>query len=143
MHGAGHAWSGGSDSGTFQVLADIKSELTAGIYMYSRQGFGKYAGLQIAWGYWLSSAFCNVGFAILLMATLNYFFPPYFEGGNTGLAIVIGSNVFWLMNWLVLRGVKSASALNVIGTVAKFVPLLVFVGVVAVSVKAGLLTADF
>lgn len=77
------------------------------------------------------------------MATLNYFFPPYFEGGNTGLAIVIGSNVFWLMNWLVLRGVKSASALNVIGTVAKFVPLLVFVGVVAVSVKAGLLTADF
>lgn len=46
MHGAGHAWSGGSDSGTFQVLADIKSELTAGIYMYSRQGFGKYAGLQ-------------------------------------------------------------------------------------------------
>lgn len=128
---------------TFQVLADIKPDLTAGIYMYSRQGFGKYAGFQIAWGYWLSSAFGNVGFAVLLMATLNYFFPPYFKGGNTGLAILIGSSVFWFMNWLVLRGVKSASALNVIGTVAKFVPLLVFVGVVAVSMKAGLLTTGF
>ena len=75
---------------TFQVLADIKPDLTAGIYMYSRQGFGKYAGFQIAWGYWLSSAFGNVGFAILLMDTLNYFFPPHFKGGNTWLAVLLG-----------------------------------------------------
>ena len=128
---------------TFQVLADIKPDITAGIYMYSRQGFGKYAGFQIAWGYWLSSAFGNVGFAVLLMDTLNYFFPPYFKGGNTWLAILIGSSVFWLLNWLVLLGVKSASVLNVIGTIAKFVPIVVFIGVVAVSMKAGLFTADF
>ena len=117
---------------TFQVLADIKPEITAGIYMYSRQGFGKYAGFQIAWGYWLSSAFGNVGFAVLLMDTLNYFFPPYFKGGNTWLAILIGSIVFWILNWLVLRGVKSAASLNVIGTIAKFVPIAVFIGVVAI-----------
>jgi arginine:ornithine antiporter/lysine permease len=128
---------------TFQVLADIKPDITAGIYMYSRQGFGKYAGFQVAWGYWLSSAFGNVGFAVLLMDTLNYFFPPYFKGGNTWLAILIGSSVFWLLNWLVLRGVKSASVLNVIGTIAKFVPIIVFIGVVAISMKAGLFTTDF
>jgi len=128
---------------TFQVLADIKPDMTAGIYMYSRQGFGKFAGFQVAWGYWLSSAFGNVGFAVLLMDTLNYFFPPYFKGGNTLPAILIGSSVFWILNWLVLRGVKSASTLNVIGTIAKFVPIVVFVGVVAVSMKAGLFTTDF
>ena len=128
---------------TFQVLADIKPDITAGIYMYSRQGFGKYAGFQIAWGYWLSSAFGNVGFAVLLMDTLNYFFPPYFKGGNTWLAVLLGSVVFWVLNWLVLRGVKSASALNVIGTIAKFVPIVVFIGVVAVSMKVGLFTTDF
>ncbi|WP_101206723.1 basic amino acid/polyamine antiporter [Pseudomonas sp. 43NM1] len=128
---------------TFQVLADIKPEITAGIYMYSRKGFGKFAGFQVAWGYWLSSAFGNVGFAVLLMDTLNYFFPPYFEGGNTWLAILIGSSVFWILNWLVLRGVKSASALNVIGTIAKFVPIAVFLGVVVISMKAGLFTTDF
>ena len=128
---------------TFQVLADIKPDMTAGIYMYSRQGFGKYAGFQVAWGYWLSSAFGNVGFAVLLMDTLNYFFPPWFKGGNTWLAVLLGSGVFWLLNWLVLRGVKSASTLNVIGTIAKFVPIVVFVGVVAISMKAGLFTTDF
>ena len=77
------------------------------------------------------------------MDTLNYFFPPYFKGGNTWLAILIGSSVFWILNWLVLLGVKSASALNVIGTIAKFVPIAVFIGVVAVSMKAGLFTTDF
>lgn len=128
---------------TFQVLADIKPDITAGIYMYSRQGFGKYAGFQVAWGYWLSSAFGNVGFAVLLMDTLNYFFPPYFKGGNTWLAILLGSAVFWVLNWLVLRGIKSASVLNVIGTIAKFVPIAVFVGVVAISMKVGLFTTDF
>jgi arginine:ornithine antiporter/lysine permease len=128
---------------TFQILADVKPDITAGIYTYSRKGFGKFAGFQIAWGYWLSSAFGNVGFGVLLMDTLNYFFPPWFKGGNTWEAVVIASAVFWLLNMLVLKGIKSASILNVIGTIATFVPIAVFIGVVAVSVKAGLLTSDF
>jgi arginine:ornithine antiporter/lysine permease len=128
---------------SFQALAEARPELKSGIYMYARQGFGKYAGFQIAWGYWLSSAFGNVGFAVLLMATLNYFFPPYFKGGNTLPAILLGSLLCWVMNGLVLRGVKNTATLNVIGTVAKFVPIVVFIGVVGVSAQAGLFGADF
>jgi arginine:ornithine antiporter/lysine permease len=128
---------------TFQVLSDIKPELTAGIYMYSRKGFGQYAGFQIAWGYWLAAVFGNVAFGVLLMDTINYFFPPYFKGGNTWEAILGASVVFWLMNWLVLRGVKGASALNVIGTVAKIIPILVFIAVLLFAMKAGLWTSAF
>jgi arginine:ornithine antiporter/lysine permease len=128
---------------TLQVLADIKPELTSGIYMYSRTGFGKYAGFQIAWGYWLSSAFGNVGFGVLLMDTLNAFFPPYFKGGNTWQAIILASILFWIMNWLVLRGIKGAAALNIIGTVAKFIPIAFFILIVAFSMKAGLFGSDF
>ena len=128
---------------TLQVLADIKPELTSGIYMYSRTGFGKYAGFQIAWGYWLSSAFGNVGFGVLLMDTLNAFFPPYFKGGNTWEAVILASILFWIMNWLVLRGIKGAAALNIIGTVAKFIPIAFFILIVAFSMKAGLFGSDF
>lgn len=128
---------------TFQVLADVKPELTAGIYMYSRQGFGKYAGFQIAWGYWLSSAFGNVGFGVLLMDTLNYFFPPFFKGGNTWEAVLGASAVFWIMNWLVLRGLKGASVLNVVGTIAKFIPIMLFIAIVAISMKAGMWSSAF
>jgi arginine:ornithine antiporter/lysine permease len=119
-------------------LADVKPELKTGIYMYAREGFGRYAGFQISWGYWLSSAFGNVGFGVLLMDTMNYFFPPYFKGGNTWQAVLGASLVFWLMNGLVLRGVKSAAALNVVGTVAKFIPILVFIAVTAIATRAGI-----
>ncbi len=128
---------------TFQVLADVKPDLTAGIYMYARQGFGKYAGFQLAWGYWLSAAFGNVGFGVLLMSTINYFVPPYFAGGNTWQAILAASVVFWIMNWLLLRGIKGAAVLNIVATIAKFVPIMVFIAVVASSMKAGMWTSAF
>jgi arginine:ornithine antiporter/lysine permease len=128
---------------TFQVLADVKPGLTAGIYMYSSTGFGRYAGFQVAWGYWLSSAFGNVGFGVLLMDTLNYFFPPFFKGGNTWQAVLGASSVFWIMNWLVLRGLKGVSVLNVIGTIAKFIPIVLFVAAAALSMKAGMWSSAF
>lgn len=128
---------------TFQVLSNIRPDMKSGIYMYSRAGFGRLAGFLIAWGYWLSTIFGNVGLAVLLMDSFNYFFPPYFHGGNTWQAVLAMSVVVWSMNWMVLRGVKGAAALNTIGTIAKFVPIVVIVLVVAFSMKAGLFASDF
>jgi arginine:ornithine antiporter/lysine permease len=129
---------------SFQVLADIRPEMTSGIYMYSRAGFGRLAGFLIAWGYWLSVVFGNVGYAVLLMDALNYFFPPYFEGGNTWQAIVVASAVIWGMCLLVMRGVSGAAILNNIGTIAKFVPVTLFILVVGYfSFHTELFTSDF
>ena len=129
---------------SFQVLADIRPELTSGVYMYSRAGFGKLTGFLIAWGYWLSVVFGNVGYAVLLMDALNYFFPPHFQGGNTWQAIVVASAVIWGMCLLVMRGVSGAAVLNNIGTIAKFVPLTLFILVVGYfSFRTDLFTSDF
>jgi len=128
---------------TFQVLSDVKPELKSGIYMYSRSGFGKFAGFQIAWGYWLSAVFANVAYAVLLMDTLNYFFPPYFKGGNTWQAIVLVSFVFWGMNALVLHGVKRAALLNVIGAIANFIPIAIFIIAVALFMKISMWQSGF
>lgn len=128
---------------SFQVLADIHPELTSGIYMYARAGFGRLAGFLIAWGYWLSVAFGNVSYAVLLMDALNYFFPPYFEDGNTWQATLGSSLILWGLCFLVMRGVKGASLLNSIGTMAKFLPALVFLAVVVFfSLGKGLFTVD-
>ena len=129
---------------SFQVLADIRPEMTSGIYMYARAGFGKLAGFLIAWGYWLSVAFGNVGYAVLMMDALNYFFPPYFAGGNTWQATLGSSAIIWGLCFLVMRGVKGASVLNNIGTVAKFVPVTLFLLVVLYfSFSRDLFTSDF
>ena len=67
---------------SFRILSDARSDLTAGVYMYARAGFGAFAGFTIGWGYWLCQIFGNVGYAVITMDALNYFFPPYFAGGS-------------------------------------------------------------
>ncbi|ENZ7198118.1 basic amino acid/polyamine antiporter [Klebsiella variicola] len=114
---------------TFQILSSVKPEMKSGIYMYSRAGFGKMVGFLIAWGYWMSTAFGNVGYAVLLMDALNYFFPPWFKGGNTWQAVAVASVCIWGMSFMVMRGVKAATLLNNIGTVAKFIPVTIFIAI--------------
>ncbi len=128
---------------TFSVLARVKPDLTAGIYMYARNGFGNYAGFSIGWAYWMSQIFGNVGYAVITMDALNYFFPPHFAGGNNLLSIICGSVLIWGFNFIVLRGVKQASVMNVIGTIAKLVPLALFIIICIFAFHANKFNFDF
>ena len=112
---------------TFRILSVAKPDLTSGIYMYSREGFGPYVGFTIGWSYWLCQICGNVGYAVITMDALNYFFPPYFAGGNNLASIIGGSLLIWGFNFLVLRGLKQATFINTIGTIAKIVPLILFI----------------
>ena len=112
---------------TFRILADIRPDATTGIYAYARNGFGKFAGFQIAWAYWLCNIFGNVAYAVLLMDALNYFFPGWFTGGNNLWSIIGGSLVIWIMNYAVLRGTRQAAGINTFGTVCKLLPLFLFI----------------
>lgn len=116
---------------TFRTLSVAKPDLTAGIYMYSREGFGPYVGFTIGWSYWLCQICGNVGYAVITMDALNYFFPPYFAGGNNLAFIIGGSILIWGFNFLVLRGIKQATLVNTIGTIAKIVPLILFIVIIA------------
>ncbi|MBR6327777.1 MAG: amino acid permease, partial [Alphaproteobacteria bacterium] len=128
---------------TFRILSVVKPDLTAGIYMYSRQGFGPFAGFTIGWSYWLCQICGNVGYAVITMDALNYFFPPYFAGGNNLASIVGGSLIIWGFNFLVLRGIKQATFVNLIGTIAKIVPLLLFIVVMAFVFQEHKFSFDF
>ena len=128
---------------TFRILSVVKPDLTAGIYMYSREGFGRYVGFTIGWSYWLCQICGNVGYAVITMDALNYFFPPYFVGGNNLYSIIGGSILIWFFNALVLKGIKQATIINLIGTVAKIVPLLFFIVVTMVFFHSDRFSFDF
>ena len=128
---------------TFRILSVVKPDLEAGIYMYSRAGFGRYVGFTIGWSYWLCQICGNVGYAVITMDALNYFFPPYFAGGNNLYSIIGGSILIWGFNLIVLKGVKQASFINLIGTVAKIVPLLFFIVVTMIFFHADKFSFDF
>jgi arginine:ornithine antiporter/lysine permease len=111
--------------------------------MYSREGFGPFVGFIIGWSYWLCQICGNVGYAVITMDALNYFFPPYFSGGNTVQAIIGGSILIWGFNFLVLRGVRQATIINLIGTFAKIVPLILFIIVTMFMFKLKEFEFDF
>ncbi|UVJ44939.1 arginine-ornithine antiporter [Pseudomonas sp. LS1212] len=125
----------------FQTLANRKPDLDGGVYAYAKAGFGDYMGFSSAWGYWISAWLGNVGYFVLLFSTLGYFFPIFGEG-NTVAAIIGASVLLWAVHFLVLRGIKEAAFINLVTTVAKVVPLALFVLIALFAFKLDIFTAD-
>ena len=125
----------------FQTLANRKPDLDGGVYAYAKAGFGDYMGFSSAWGYWISAWLGNVGYFVLLFSTLGYFFPIFGEG-NTPAAVIGASALLWAVHFLVLRGIKEAAFINLVTTVAKVVPLLLFVLIAIFAFKLDIFTAD-
>ena len=109
----------------FQTLANRKPDLDAGVYAYARAGFGPYLGFAAAFGYWASACVGNVSYWVLIKSTLGGV-APVFGDGNTVPAVLVSSVGIWLFHFLVLRGTKEAAAINKIVTIAKIIPLVVF-----------------
>ena len=125
----------------FQTLANRKPDLDGGVYAYAKAGFGDYMGFSSAWGYWISAWLGNVGYFVLLFSTLGYFFPIFGEG-NTPAAVIGASVLLWAVHFLVLRGIKEAAFINLVTTVAKVVPLVLFVLIALFAFKLEIFTAD-
>jgi arginine:ornithine antiporter / lysine permease len=126
----------------FQTLAERKPDLDAGVFAYARAGFGDYPGFLSAFGYWIGSCIGNVSYWVLIKSTLGAFFPV-FGDGNTVTAIVVASVGIWLFHFTILRGVQQAAFINTIVTVAKIMPILVFIVILIFAFKADLFRANF
>jgi len=126
----------------FQFLAERKPNLDAGVFAYAKEGFGDYAGFLSAFGYWIGSCIGNVSYWVLIKSTLGAFFPV-FGDGNTVVAIVVASVGIWLFHFMILRGVQQAAAINKIVTIAKVIPIVVFIIIVAFAFKMDLFRFNF
>ncbi|TBW59528.1 arginine-ornithine antiporter [Marinobacter halodurans] len=126
----------------FQTLANRKPDLDSGIYAYAKAGFGDYMGFSSAWGYWISAWLGNVSYFVLLFSTLGYFFPIFGEG-NTLASIVCASLLLWGIHFLVLMGIREAAFINLVTTIAKVVPLIIFIVVAFTAFNSGVFLDDF
>lgn len=126
---------------TFQFLGRHAADPHAGLYGYARDGFGPLPGFLSAWGYWISAWLGNLAYLVLIFATLGIFVPAFGDGtswwGTAGASVVL-----WACTALLLRGVREASGVNLLVTLAKLVPLLVFLGVAAWHFDPAVFTAD-
>ena len=126
----------------YQMLAVRKPELNNGVYAYAQALSGDYVGFNAAWGYWISAWIGNVGYLVAAFGALGYFFPVFGEG-NTPAAILAASVVLWSVHALVLRGIQGATVLNAVVTVAKVLPLVLFIVLAALAFQIQTFQLDF
>ena len=126
----------------FQTLSRRKPDLDAGVFAYAKDGFGNYLGFASALGYWTVCCLGNVSYWVLIKSTLGALFPV-FGDGNTVIAVAVSSVGVWIVHFLILRGVREAAALNTLVTVAKIIPILLFLVFVGFGFKADIFAANF
>ncbi|MFD6284888.1 basic amino acid/polyamine antiporter [Streptomyces sp. NPDC060205] len=126
----------------FQRLALRRPDLDAGVYAYAKAGFGEYLGFFAAFGYWASACVGNVTYWVLIMSTVGAIAPALGDG-DTVLAMLLSSAGLWAFFLLISRGVKEAAAINRIVTVAKVVPILVFVLIALFCLKPSVFAENF
>ena len=129
------------------LLTRLKPELDGGIFTYARAGFGELTGFCSAWGYWLCAVIANVSYLVIVFSALSFFTDTpdrvIFGDGNTWQAMLGASVLLWLVHWLVLRGVQTAASINLMATLGKLVPLLLFIVLAVMAFNYDRFRVDF
>ncbi|MBD5374038.1 MAG: amino acid permease [Bacteroides sp.] len=124
----------------FKWLSDHYPQYNAGLYQYAQAEFGNYAGFNIAWGYWLCTAFSNVAYGVMLNDSCGAFFPGLLDHGWE--TVVFGSVLIWIMYFIVARGVRTAKTVNSLLALVKIVMLVFIIVIFIIFFKTGLFNAD-
>lgn len=124
----------------FKWLSDHYPQYNAGLYQYAQAEFGNYAGFNIAWGYWLCTAFSNVAYGVMLNDSCGAFFPELLDHGWE--TVVFGSVLIWIMYFIVARGVRTAKTVNSLLALVKIVMLVFIIAIFIIFFKIGLFNAD-
>lgn len=125
---------------SFKYLSDKYPQYNAGLYQYAQAGFGNFAGFNIAWGYWLCSAFSNVTYGVMLNDSVGAFFPQLLR--HSWQTVLFSSALIWLMYYIVSRGIKTAKIVNTLLAFIKIVMLIFIIGVFIIYFKTDLFNTD-
>jgi len=128
----------------FQYLSLRFYKINDGLYGYVRAGFGDYIGFNAAWGYWISAWMACASYLVILFSALGSFNCFSYFGDGTTLSAVIGGVIFlWGVHFFVLRGIYTAFILNCAVTLAKIVPIGLFIVCVFLAFKLDTFKLDF
>ncbi len=99
-------------------------ERTGGPYLYTRAAFGRFAGFEVGWMQWVTRVTSQAGIVNAIALALGFYWPPIATGAGRWLTI---AGITLGLGWINLRGIRlSAFAINVF-TIAKLLPLMLFI----------------
>ena len=106
-----------------------------GGYLYAREAFGPFIGFEVGWMLLLTRVASAAALSNGLAEAVTHFWPHAASGGMR-IAIIIGS--LGLLVGINVLGVRAAARTGVFLSIAKVLPLLLFVGIGAWHVDMSL-----
>ncbi len=113
---------------SFAKLAQRKA-VTGSAVVYTNEAFGELPAFWVGWSYWCGCWTANGAIIIAGVNYLSYFVPVFAEDSFEKFALSLA--VIWLFTILNIKGVKEAGYLNLVLTLAKLLPLIVFIIIAA------------
>ena len=97
---------------------------TGGPYLYARKTLGPLVGFEVGWLNWLARL---TGFASVCNLFLTYL-ALFVPGANAGwLRVILIVGIVAIYTWINLVGIRQATMVTNVFTVAKLIPLLLFI----------------
>lgn len=97
---------------------------SGGSYAYSRMGFGDGVGFLIAWSNWISMWCGNAALAVAFAGSLGAVWP---DATSTPVrAAACALSALWFCTLVNLAGIREAGRMQVLTTLLKLVPLVLF-----------------
>lgn len=101
-------------------------ERTGGPYLYTRAAFGRFVGFEVGWMQWVTRVTSQASIANAIAVALGFYWPAMTGGAARATTIAA---ITLALGWINVRGIRlSAFAINFF-TIAKLLPLGLFIAV--------------
>ena len=106
------------------VYSDLASAypVTGGLQIYVGRAFGKLAGLETGFLYWVSCITGNAAFVTAFVGYLQVLVP---EWSSPLASFLIAQALLWTLTLVNVLGVRVAGGVQIVGTLLKVLPLLI------------------
>jgi LPXTG-motif cell wall-anchored protein len=101
-------------------------ERAGGPYLYAREAFGSFFGFEVGWMFLLTRLAGAAAISNAFASYLGYFWPPLATGIGRAASITL---LVAVLAWINLAGIRYGSRTVNVLTIAKLVPLLLFISV--------------
>jgi amino acid transporter len=104
--------------------AGSRFEGTGGPYLYTRAAFGRFSAFEVGWMMWFTRAASWASVINVLVDALTRYWPALL---GTGARALLMAGIIALIALINIRGIRQSSMVVNVMTVAKLLPLIIFV----------------
>jgi len=101
----------------FSGLSKMVPGAAGGLYAYTREAFGDFAGFLVGWGYYLSVVTANAAIVVSFVGAMSTFFPVLKT--NAVYAVLTGLGAIASLTWINTRGITSSGKVQLVTTILK------------------------